>query len=202
MTTQQKPSLVGVAGFARSGKDTIGAYLAEHHGYQRRAFADKLRELALVCDPILGEDRYGRERRYADALTESGYEGAKTEWSEVRNFLVRLGAGARQVLGQDVWLDATLPPDGDPFFPTWESYGLKPAVITDVRYPNEAKRIQALGGTLVYVSRAAASAANGEEAQSISRVLAECAPITHLYNNGTLEDLYRQVEVRLCGAPL
>ena len=43
-------------------------------------------------------------------LTEKGYEQAKSEFPEVPS-LVRLGAGVRQVLGQDVWLDALLPPE-------------------------------------------------------------------------------------------
>lgn len=197
MTT--KPNLIGIAGFARSGKDTIGAYLAERHGYQRSAFADKLRELAYELDGVIDVDLPGHSyETYARAIDHLGYEEAKRRYPDLRDHLVALGAGARKVLGPDVWLDALLPRP----VPGFEALSISPfdrIVVSDVRYVNEAKRIQALGGTLVYVSRSAVTAANGEEAQSLSRVLAECAPIVHLYNNGTLEDLYAQVEARLVG---
>jgi hypothetical protein len=40
--------LVGLVGYARSGKDTFAAAL----GYRRLAFADPLKELALAVNPL------------------------------------------------------------------------------------------------------------------------------------------------------
>lgn len=196
------PKLIGLAGYARTGKDTVGAYLADHHGYQRRAFADKLRELALVCDPILGEDRYGR-RRYADVLTEKGYERAKSEFPEVRNFLVRLGAGVRQVLGQDVWLDALLPLPKAPhtgLMPWGSAVAEAPTVVTDVRYRNEAQRIVDLGGEVWYITRPGVKPANAEEARSFDEMLVHGPELRELRNWGTIEELHHEVDLLLAHA--
>ena len=39
-----KPLLIGIAGVARSGKDTAAQHLVSHHGFQAYAFADPLRD--------------------------------------------------------------------------------------------------------------------------------------------------------------
>lgn len=37
-------SIIGITGRKFNGKDTLGEYLVEHHGYKRFAFADALKE--------------------------------------------------------------------------------------------------------------------------------------------------------------
>jgi hypothetical protein len=176
-----KPHLIGLAGFARSGKSTIGNILAEH-GYEQRAFADKLRELAAEVS-----DEY-REAVYVD-----GYERAKTRHPWVRDLLVDLGAGCRKVLGADVWVDAVLPlgqhdDTGMIYggFPSFEGY----TVVTDVRYANEALRIKQLGGEVWYVQRFGVGPANDEEYRSFKLLP---PPDCIIANDGSLEDLSKTV---------
>jgi hypothetical protein len=45
------PIIIGLCGKKRSGKDTIGRYLVEKHGFHRLAFADPLK---LSCQEIFG----------------------------------------------------------------------------------------------------------------------------------------------------
>ena len=42
--------IIGLSGYAQSGKDTVANILVQHYGYKRVAFADKIREcLFALC---------------------------------------------------------------------------------------------------------------------------------------------------------
>ncbi|MGW0899254.1 hypothetical protein ACWD0G_20100, partial [Streptomyces goshikiensis] len=91
--------LVGFAGVARSGKDTAaGALLSA--GWQRKAFADKVKEVLYALDPRIVDEHY------AEGLTSLRYEVDGYGWEitkdcypEVRRYLQRLGTeGVRSVL--------------------------------------------------------------------------------------------------------
>lgn len=75
--------IIGLSGYAGSGKDAIGAVLA-HRGYERRAFADPLKDVA---------------RRI-------GWDGEKDDAG--RTLLQELGSAVRDVLGATTWVDAAL----------------------------------------------------------------------------------------------
>lgn len=162
------PRLVGLCGYARSGKDTAAAYLVAEHGFEQRAFADKLRALASIIDPVLHPD--GTTYRTAAALL--GYEQAKDTYPELRRFLVALGKGVREVLGPDVWVDALLPPTAvsRPARATMNLLGAERIVVSDVRYLNEVQRIIDLGGEVWYVNRRLLDPANPEEARSFREI--------------------------------
>ncbi len=137
-------TLIGLSGYARSGKDTAAGALLDR-GWQRKAFADKLREFLYALDPALmtpwntgSEGACHSLRPLVDAL---GWEKAKG-LPEVRALLQRCGTEAgRGVLGADVWVNAVL------------SNLTGPTVITDVRFWNEAQRIQAAGGLVIRITR-------------------------------------------------
>ncbi len=42
---------IGLCGEARSGKDTVGAYLIEHHGFKRFSFGDGIRSICKTLYP-------------------------------------------------------------------------------------------------------------------------------------------------------
>lgn len=166
MTT---PRLIGLCGFARSGKDTIGSYLAGRHNYERQAFADKLRLLAEDLDPWVSDEDCITHIRYSEALASHGYEKAKDEFPEIRRFLVALGKGVRDVLGPDVWVDACLPPVRHAGIEIM-SFNGPPTVVSDVRYLNEVQRIIDLGGEVWYINRRLLDPANPEEARSFREI--------------------------------
>ncbi|MFJ6183727.1 hypothetical protein [Streptomyces sp. NPDC092295] len=135
--------LIGLSGYARSGKDTAAQALADR-GWRRAGFADKLREFLLALDPLLPALHGGqpfRLRRYVEAW---GWERAKDEHPEVRALLQRAGTEAgRRVLGANVWVNAL-----------FEDHKDAPAlVVPDVRFPNEARAISDRGGVLIRVAR-------------------------------------------------
>jgi hypothetical protein len=131
--------LIGLTGRKRSGKDTFAARLVEAHGYTRLAFADALKEAALALDPIVVGFH---EIRLSHILArDGGWEHAK-ELPEVRRTLQRFGVGIRE-LDPGFWLRVV----ADRARAT-----LGPVVITDVRFPNEADWVEAMGN-LVRIRR-------------------------------------------------
>lgn len=139
--TEKPPAMIGVIGYAQHGKDTIGRILVEQHGFIRFAFADALKSMALVLNPIVTT-----RQRLGDVVgPEKNWESAK-QIPEVRRFLQVLGTEAvRGHLGGDAWINALERKITDS--------GARRIVITDVRFLNEAMWVHSLGGTLIRVSR-------------------------------------------------
>lgn len=183
-----RPTLIGIGCTQRVGKDAIGAYLVERHGFVRVAFADFVRDLAREADPaVIGGIGL-------NLLVEgSGWESAKAV-PEVRQFLINLGVGARKVLGDDVWMEAgrrkiqELLDDG------------RSVVVTDVRFPNEADMISFLGGELWDVKRPGSPEPDWKsEPLGVGADSQSPWWDVQVNNTGTLEDLYRMVDQLVVG---
>ena len=67
--------------------------------------------------------------------------------------------------------------------------------ITDVRYLNEAEWINKHRGRLIYIERPGVTAANDEEAQSITKILnvSLSLSVQTIANDGTIEQLHARV---------
>ena len=132
--------VVGLAGYARSGKDTAAAALTEL-GFERRAFADAIREMAYRTNPLVSVSWWRRPVRLARLVDRVGWEEAK-DLAEVRRLLQRLGGHAgRGVLGDDVFIDRLA--------------GSAPCrmVVSDVRFPNEIEVVRSSGGIVIQIVR-------------------------------------------------
>ncbi|MFF7021438.1 hypothetical protein ACFY97_10525 [Streptomyces klenkii] len=177
-----KPTLIGLAGAARSGKDATASFLVEM-GWQRKAFADPIREFLYRMDLWLADGEGGSLPLNA-IVDERGWEAAKEEHYEVRGLLQRCGTEAgRELLGPDVWVDALFK-DVLPGVPT---------VISDVRFPNEARAIKERGGLVVQVRRPKQILIEGA-AHISENALADWDFDVILLNTGTLDDLQRSAE--------
>lgn len=145
--------IVGLIGKKRSGKDSFAQTLVER-GVKRFAFADPLKEAALHLDPLIEYPTWAdwiepkteeTADWYVDRLStlvkEYGWEAAK-EFPEVRRTLQNFGVAIRQI-DEDFWLRTTLD----------KAKAAPLAVITDVRFPNEAEAIFTSGGVLVRIER-------------------------------------------------
>lgn len=140
--------IVGIGHNYQVGKDTAAQALCKELGYRRVGFADKLKALALEIDPLITsatravnvDAGRGRLKWTVQGLT---WDDAKRHHPEVRAILQRLGVGARQVFGENFWVDQCighLPDDVK-------------VVVPDVRFINEAEAIKAKGGILIKVTR-------------------------------------------------
>jgi hypothetical protein len=182
----RRPRVIGICGYATAGKDSVAAHLARRYGYKHVSFADRIREFAAFVDPIVGV-RCGFVPssdsllvRYNEALSEHGYAEAKRRYPRLRQFLVSLGEGARRFIAPDVWLDAVLPP----------GYIGPDVVVSDVRYPNEGKRVKQLGGVTIRVDRPGVGPANEHEAQHTLEIEVDAV----IVNDGTLDELYAKAD--------
>lgn len=146
--------VIGLCGRAQAGKSTVGRHLQEKYGYFRFGIADSLKALLWLEDPIIEPDNttlneiaIRREELLAKPIPEVMEELKHN--LEVRRLLQNLGTGARQVLGENIWIDKAIS-----VIMEHNRAGVDKFVITDVRFPNEATIIrERLGGRIWKVIR-------------------------------------------------
>ncbi|ANT41064.1 deoxynucleoside monophosphate [Streptomyces phage Nanodon] len=177
-----KPLLVGISGYAGSGKDEAARALIKG-GWRRQAFADRLRDFAYRQNPLVRTYPDVPPVRLARLVDDLGWEQAKRMFPQVRDVLVETGNTAREILGVNVWVDAVL----DRFRPDQEAL-----VIPDVRYRNEADAIQARGGMLIRIERPGVGPATDPLGQPYeSDTALDHYPFDHTYvNEGSIEDMH------------
>lgn len=171
--------IIGLTGYARSGKDTAAAVLTADHGFTRYGFADLLKKVARDIDPYV-ETSPSRFERLSAVVDRLGWEKAKS-YEDVRRLLQRLGTeGGRDNLGDAVWVEPVM---------RRIVASHAPAVITDVRFPNECAAVQQAGGYVVRVHRPGVAAINAHPSDAGIDTL----PVDlHLTNDGTVEQLHHQ----------
>lgn len=179
--------IVGLAGYARSGKDEAAKGLVNNLGFERRAFADILRKFAYRMNPIVGVSHYGQEVFLVDVINRFTWDGYKeTEWGEeIRRLLQRIGTECgRQLISDTIWIDATLGPD--------KIIDEPKIVVPDVRFPNEFNEIQNRGGMLIRIERPGIEAANDHVSE---HALAAYWPYydTIIVNDGSINQLHDKV---------
>lgn len=157
-----KPILIGISGWAGSGKDTFADILVDLYGFKKMSFADALREIAEAVNPIVGVkmmDAIVNDQmtahlsivRYRDALQEVGYTEAKSKYPEMREFLQRLGTdGVRTVLGNDTWINEAMR----------RARECRLVVFPDLRFQDEANALRDHGGFLIRMYRDGVGPAN------------------------------------------
>lgn len=143
---QKKKIVIGITGYARSGKDTAGNFLEEEMGFEKASFAEKLKEI--VCEMF--------------DMTPEQVEDGKLK-AEVdprygvtrRKILQHIGTEGFRALYPTVW--------GDYLFRKIQKSDKDLFVITDVRFEDEAALIRKHGGIVVKVVRDDHQELNGEE---------------------------------------
>lgn len=177
---------IGLIGRAQVGKDTVAARLGQRYGYQRVAFADKLKVAALTLNPLV-PNGFGGHVRISSFIDDIGWDEAKTTYPEVRRILQHVGQSVREI-DPGFWVTAALPA-----ITAAGNLGL-PVVVTDVRYLNEAKTLREWGFHLIRVTRPVAALA-GEAGRHPSETELDTwdADLT-IGNYGTLPDLNSMVD--------
>lgn len=200
--------IVGFSGCKGSGKDTAASFLIKELGYERRGFADKLKEAVsnLFDIPLQWVDEFKNNLGYTIDLVEVHinvcdspiqnpgggkqiYVERKADREYVytwREFLQRFGTEmGRQTFGSSFWVDQVLPKDERP---------IKNIVLPDVRFDNEAMRIIQLGGRVYEILRP------GHEPDGHASEVGISKPFVHaqIANDGSIEDFRKKVlhEVR------
>lgn len=177
-------NLIGLVGRKRVGKDTVAARLVEKHGFTRYAFADNVRRALLALDPIVEPGCDGHccpSERLAKIVRTCGWEFAK-EIPEVRRSLQHYGMAIREV-DRDFWARPVL---------AAIAADDTPAVITDVRFRNEADAIRAVGGYLVRITRPGLDESDTHVSET---ELTDYPTDGHIVNSGALAVLDGKVDL-------
>jgi len=120
--------LIGLGSKARIGKDFAAQELAKTFDVERIAFADKLKaDLAKIFES------YGMDYHKLESNSE--------DKAKLRPLLVEYGMTMRR-FNENHWVDHALQN---------REFNAQVTIITDVRFPNEAKRLQELGGYYIEI---------------------------------------------------
>lgn len=134
--------IIGLSGYARSGKDTAADHLVSKHGFSQYSFAAPMKEAMYILNPIVGSDSIGTFK-YKNLVDTYGLDKAKESYPEIRRLLQVFGTEVgRNMFGENFWVDLAL-----------NRIKEDNAVISDVRFKNEADAIKKSGGQVWRINR-------------------------------------------------
>lgn len=172
------PLLVGLTGRKRSGKSTVARILCERHGFVELSFANPIREFVAR---LLWPNGTGALERNKEA---------PIDWLDgitPRQMMQTLGTEwGRQMVHPDLWVRACMH--------RLEYTRCPRIVISDVRFPNEAKAIRERGGVIVEVWRD--EAPTGDDHISEAGLPRDLIDVTQ-HNEGPIADLPFTIETGL-----
>lgn len=172
--------IIGLVGTKGVGKDTVADILGEMWGFENVKFAAPLKAMLRAYLATIGV-----HESTIDAMIEG--ELKETPCPELggrspRHAMVTLGTEwGRDMMSPTLWIDACRARLST------ESR----AVVTDVRFQNEAGMIQDAGGVLWRITRPGYGAEDGSHVSETEQEGIHAACV--LRNDGTLVDLERQV---------
>lgn len=177
-------TVLGLSGWARSGKDTIADYLVDVEGYTKVSFAQPMKEAMYRLNPrITVNEVVNTALRVGVDVYD--WDGLKERSPDIRGLLQRFGTEiGREMFGENFWVDYALNSIED---------GSK-VVFSDVRFPNEADAIRQLGGKVYRVERQGVEAANDHISE---HALDKYKFDGTINNNGTIQGLQQNVKQEL-----
>jgi hypothetical protein len=205
-----------LCGVSRSGKDTIGDLLRDHHGFFKESFAAPMKEMVRLAFPAFrADDLYGesdkRNTQYIEyplsgdcvscgrPCQEERPEGGWTcLWScaacnrsygtylSPRLALQSLGTEWGRRLYKDVWVDAC-------FSRIDAREGATPVVITDGRFLNEIRGSRRKGAFVVKLARGMSASTATHESEAELRSIPD-AEFDYVFPDVPLRRLEAEVE--------
>lgn len=213
--------IIGINGFKRAGKGETAAAIERFYpgNVTHLGFADKVKVFAALC---LGFSRARSDEELIALMDEAKEEwvinvakttgtlaGTDSPFHDLtgRQYLQEIGTRARQMFGDDFWVDQVLPKAPGPH--AWadaldrarliaeqldDRYPSADAVVfSDVRFENEAERVLALDGEVWRVHRPGC----GSDGHASEQKLPDSLVTRELYNTGSLVDLEAAVVASL-----
>ena len=92
--------IIGLSGYAQSGKDSVASILTSKYGFERVAFADAIRSILWEMNPIVKDSGFTVQT----VVHAYGWDKAKVVFPEMRRLLQELGVSSRHTLGDQVWM--------------------------------------------------------------------------------------------------
>lgn len=171
--------LIAICGHKFSGKSTVARLLHNATGYPIVSFADKLKDITCILSGCTREDLEDydfKELVYVPSYLRP-YCG-NAEKPTFRAFLQHFGSEVMRGVNDNIWIDCTLSNCGED------------CIVSDCRFPNEAKAVKARGGIVIKVVR---EGCGGDSHQSETRI-DEIVPDYTLWNDSTLDNLVANVD--------
>lgn len=178
-----KPFLIGLTGYAGSGKDTVRNILEERHEFDGIAFADPIRDmLRALLDTTGIPEKWLTERELKEKeIPELGLS--------YRQMAQALGTEWGRALKESLWLDIAAAK-----IALYRQYDSPGVVISDVRFPNEAAWVRAQGGKVWTILRPGIEPVRAHASEELIATL----PYDYvIYNGGTIDDLHKAVDAAL-----
>jgi hypothetical protein len=181
--------IIAICGHKFSGKSTVARLLHNATGYEIVSFADKLKDITCVLSGCTREDLEDYEFKENELVPDylRPYCG-NAKKPTFRAFLQYFGSEVMRGVNDNIWIDCTLSNAS-------ETKGL---IISDCRFPNEAKAVKARGGIVIKVVRGGCGGDSHCSEVNIDMIV----PDYTLRNDSTLENLVLNVDslVRLLRA--
>lgn len=171
--------LIGITGQKFSGKSTVAKMLSEMLGYKVVSFADKLKDITCVLSGCTREQLENYDFKECELVPNhlKPYCG-NAEFPTYRAFLQHFGSEVMRGINDSIWIDCTLDNCGEN------------AIISDVRFPNEAKAIKEQGGIIIRVER---EGLQSSDTHSSETAMKQIVPDVIIDNNRDLRALYSNV---------
>ena len=174
--------IIGLSGYAQSGKDTIANHLVEHYGFTRIAFADGIRDALYTLNPRLTDVPDLPGISLASAVNGLGWDLLKRVSAQTRELLQRFGTEvARDMWDTNFWVNLALR----------RAVNLDKVVITDVRFPNELEAILKLRGSVWRVIKPEIGAVNRHSSET---ALDHYQFDKLILNNGSIDNLHETID--------
>lgn len=150
----EKEMVLGLTGYARSGKNTIADEFVKNANFEQVGFADNLKSILYSLNPYIFKN--GIYFHLQGLVDRFGWDESKSI-TEIRELLQKLGTeGGRAALGENVWIDGLFN----------KPHGAK-LVISDLRFENEMQAIHERGGYIIRVERPGVGPINNHSSENI-----------------------------------
>ena len=182
------PTVIGLMGYKRTGKDTVADHLVNAHGYTRIAHADILRDMLWELDPLVITAAWNiwPLTSYLGANTTEAWEAFKTSNPDAYRSLLRghgavIGSRAPDFFADQVWERINYTGQAT----RW--------VITDVRFPAEARKFTSPLHRRWRITRPGVVGDGHPSEIALDKWPADRT----IHNTGTIEELHHAVDEAL-----
>lgn len=208
MNVPTQLTLLGIAGNARSGKDTLADFLAAELGFSITHFADAFKNILkdifeFSDDQLWGKSKDVPDQRYAFSgicpldhaqcslsdtdrlwccpVCKNTYE----KFLAPRFTMMTLGTEWGRTMYADVWTDMTLRKIQQAF----QTENKQRWIVADLRMRNEVERIHAAGGKAILIKRSIIEEHLWHATESELTAMPDSQFDAVIDNNGTLDEL-------------
>jgi len=175
--------IIAVTGLKRSGKNTVSSYISEKYGFKEYAFAQPIKD---VCGYLFNwtPERIENEKEVIDPTW--GISPRQIlQWMGTEAFQYSLPAfskGFLETVGRNFWVKK------------FEQVYLKEKgnfIISDFRFYHEQEALRKYNAVTIKVIR---NSVQGNDLHESERYIRDMECMYSIMNNGTKEDLYKEVD--------